>query len=500
MKMKISYVVVQAGGRGSRLQEYTENKPKAIVSVNNLPIIYHLFRKFPEKKFIIIGDYRRDVLEKYLDTFPEVEHIVVDAEGKKGTCGGISKALTIIPHGEPFILIWSDLILGRDYELPVEEGNYVGLSGTFSCRWMYDGKDFIEKKSEEKGVAGFFIFKDKRELEGVPSSGEFVKWLSQTNHDFKTTVLSSTAEYGLVEKIEKPKSGRCRPFNTMKVENGRLIKIGIDEQGRKLAVREKAWYKHVSGMDVAIPKIYSYEPLVLELVSGKNVYEYSFSEREKSETLKRIMKSLKELHSFDICEPDRFSMKEAYFDKTVSRLEKVRNLIPFSNDPVIEVNGKKCRNIFFHLDELRCHIAELPCDHFCLIHGDCTFSNIILRDGITPVFIDPRGYFGKSEIVGDPNYDWAKLFYSVVGDYDQFNLGRFKLSIERDKVKLSIETNGWRGMEKIFKEELPENVSMKDIRFIHALIWLSLTTYAWNDYDSVCGAFYNGLYYLEDSL
>ena len=29
-----------------------------------------------------------------------------------------------------------------------------------------------------------------------------------------------------------------------------------------------------------------------------------------------------------------------------------------------------------------------------------------------------------------------------------------------------------------------------EIRLLHAVIWLSLTTYAWQDYDSVCGAFY----------
>ena len=38
------------------------------------------------------------------------------------------------------------------------------------------------------------------------------------------------------------------------------------------------------------------------------------------------------------------------------------------------------------------------------------------------------------------------------------------------------------------------------IHLLHAIIWLSLTTYAWEDYDSICGAFYNGLYYLEEAL
>ena len=39
-----------------------------------------------------------------------------------------------------------------------------------------------------------------------------------------------------------------------------------------------------------------------------------------------------------------------------------------------------------------------------------------------------------------------------------------------------------------------------EIKLLHAVIWLSLTTYAWQDYDSICGAFYNGLWYLEEVL
>ena len=55
-------------------------------------------------------------------------------------------------------------------------------------------------------------------------------------------------------------------------------------------------------------------------------------------------------------------------------------------------------------------------------------------------------------------------------------------------------------MEQDFFELLREEVTPEQIKLLHALIWLSLTTYAWEDYDSICGAFYNGLYYLEEVL
>ena len=85
---------------------------------------------------------------------------------------------------------------------------------------------------------------------------------------------------------------------------------------------------------------------------------------------------------------------------------------------------------------------------FHLIHGDCTFSNLMLRNSdYSPVLIDPRGYLGFTELYGDVAYDWAKLYYSVVGNYDQFNRKRFRLTIREDSVQLDIASNGWEALE-----------------------------------------------------
>ena len=134
--MNIEYIIVQAGGKGTRLEHLTKNKPKAIVPVNNLPMIFHLFRKFPDKRFIIIGDYKKDVLRKYLKCFAKVKYILVEAEGN-GTCAGIKNALEFVPENTPFMMIWSDLILPSEYVLPEEYSNYVGISSTFPCRWSF---------------------------------------------------------------------------------------------------------------------------------------------------------------------------------------------------------------------------------------------------------------------------------------------------------------------------------------------------------------------------
>lgn len=166
----MEYIIVQAGGKGTRLGYLTRNKPKALVPIENLPMIFHLFRKYPDKKFIVIGDYHRDVLREYLSCFTDVKYQVVDARGT-GTCSGIRQALDKIPSGHSFMLVWSDLILPEKLELPEEpELDMIGISQTFPCRWSYHGGKFEEKNSQEHGVAGFFLFRDKDRLSGVPES------------------------------------------------------------------------------------------------------------------------------------------------------------------------------------------------------------------------------------------------------------------------------------------------------------------------------------------
>lgn len=499
--MDFDYIIVQAGGKGTRMEYLTVNKPKCLVPVENLPMLFHLFKKYPDKKFIIIGDYKYEVLREYLRAFTKVKYLLIDARGKHGTCAGISSALKMLPEGEAFMLIWSDLILQDNFFVPDEVANYIGISGDFSCRWKYEDNKFIEEVSTSHGVAGLFVFQSKAELDGVVEEGEFVRWLKEQEKSFTSLMLSKTREYGLLSEYKKIKGSRCRPFNRITLDGKYLIKEGIDEQGKKLAIREKAWYNHVQKLGIKdIPKIVSFEPFRMEKIEGKNVFEYSLSLTEKEDILKKIIKMLRELHEKETVKADYFSMKEAYVSKTFARLDSIRNLIPFADNKYITVNGRKCRNVFFCQAELEDKLNKLPVDKFQLLHGDCTFSNMMLRNGKEPVMIDPRGYFGYTELYGDVAYDWAKLYYSIVGNYDQFNIGKFHLEIEESEVKLSIDSNGWEDMQDSFFTLLDGEVSEWQIKLIHAIIWLSLATYAWSDYDSVCGAFYNGIYYLEDAI
>ena len=500
--MKPAYIIVQAGGKGTRMGHVTANKPKALTPVDNLPMLFHLFRKYPDSRYIIIGDYKFDVLRRYLAAFADVDYRLIQATGYSGTCAGMSKAAHMVPDNTPFMLIWCDLILPKDFELPDEPGDYIGVARDFPCRWRYEQGVFAEERSDTAGVAGLFAFHDAQLLRTAPEDGELVRWLAGTGAAFEEMPLYRVKEYGLLSEYEKLGSARCRPFNRIHVEGDRFIKEAIDAQGRALAARETAWYRRIEGQGFAnIPRIYGYEPLEMERIDGMSVYEYEdLTKEQKSLILQQIVKCLKGVQSLESAPADRASFDDAYVDKTFKRLEKVWDLVPFGRDETVTVNGRRCRNALYCRAEIERALKAYMPKLFRLIHGDCTFSNVMLRADGTPVLIDPRGYFGLTELYGDPGYDWAKLYYSIVGNYDQFNRKRFRLTIAEDGVQLSVRSNGWEDMEDEFFKLLDGEVTRAQIRLLHAIIWLSLTTYAWEDYDSVCGAFYMGLYYLEEAL
>ncbi len=515
----MDYIIIQAGGKGKRLGYLTKNKPKALVPIMNLPMIFHLFRKYPDKKFIIIADYKKDVMRKYLAAFADVKYQIADANGS-GTCAGVCKALELIPAGEKFMLIWSDLVLPKSFKLPIdyeEQGaakrDYIGISGSFSCRWKYDGGRFEEVRSAEHGVAGLFLFRNKSVLEDVPLSGELVRWMHESGLKFGELDLSGTKEFGLIEEYENLEPQKSRPFNVISISGNILTKQAVDDQGLELAKRECAWYEQAGKYNISgIPKIYSTNPLKMEYINGRNIYECDFDYKTRKSILQKLVSTLVNLHNLGSKEADSFSMKEAYFNKTMRRLDKVRDLVPYATERYITVNDRKCRNIFYYRDELEKKLEQIKMEPFKFIHGDCTFSNLMISSEGEPYLIDPRGYFGYTDLYGDERYDWAKLYYSLVGNYDKFNLGKFKLDIggqsivdeeiikdlDSGQIRLQITSNGWEDLEQDFFEMTGANPY--EIKLLHAIIWLSLTTYAWQDYDSVCGAFYNGLYYLEEVL
>ena len=496
------HVIVQAGGRGSRLRHHTWNKPKCLVSIKGKPLLYHLFDRFPDAKFHIIGDYLFEQLENYLTVNkPQISYKLIKSD-RKGTCAGINLALENIPEDDELLLTWSDLIIHSLPELPYLDVPIVCTTKAFTCRWTYQNQVLIEEPGPE-GIPGIFYFSKKSYFPEPPSEGEFVKWFSKNITNFQTLECNDLEEQGDFSSIEleNDKAGFSRFFNEVKILDTTITKRAIDNNYQHLIEKEQSWYKSVSDLGFRrIPKIISNVPYVMEKINGDHAYQmHDLSEREKRAVLADYLDSLTHLHDLGTSPANDNDVKETYIEKTISRVLSVANIIPSFHQKSLTINGVKCKNVFQDAKFFETIFDILNPKYFTPIHGDPTFSNSLVDKNLRTWFIDPRGYFAKPGIWGDPMYDFAKVYYSAIGNYDVFNRRKFKLVVDSETAEIIMEESKFTSAGKeifldYFGKDLPK------IEILHGLIWLSLSGYAKDDIDSVIGSFYFGLYYLEQGL
>ncbi len=501
--MKDLYVIIQAGGRGSRLRHHTWNKPKCLLSVRGKTLLYRLFDVLREAKFIVIGDYLFEKMMSYLQVSPPHVDVRLLKTDQTGTLAGINSAVSLVPPDSPMLIIWSDLILNELPKFADLLTPALGTTSSFTCRWhVGDDGQLREAPASQNGVPGIFYFPMAKMMPAPPEAGEFVKWYKSAIPKFTVVDCPNIEEVGDFSAIEdsNDRSGYCRFFNEITIYGDKVTKRVIDPQFLDVHHNEVAWYRTASNLGFKrIPKIHSEDPLILQKVEGQHAYLMSdLSAREKRAVLADYIDSLAALHGLGQQSNNPEDVVGVYLEKTLSRVNDVCKLIPNFSKESITVNGLKCRNVFAdrYSEVLPEITVSLQPECFRPIHGDPTFSNTIVDRNLRVWFIDPRGYFLKKGIYGDPRYDFAKLYYSAIGGYDFFNRRKFKLHVDELTVEVLMETPLFRSIaEDLFNEEFGSD--MPKIKALHGLIWLSLCGYVKDDVDSVIAAYYMGLYWIE---
>ena len=87
-------VVINAGGRGTRLDPFTKVLPKPLIPVGDLPIIEHIMKEFATYQcndFHVIVNYKKELLKAYFESSNEKPYRLTwyDEERPLGTGGGL---------------------------------------------------------------------------------------------------------------------------------------------------------------------------------------------------------------------------------------------------------------------------------------------------------------------------------------------------------------------------------------------------------------------------
>ena len=241
--------------------------------------------------------------------------------------------------------------------------------------------------------------------------------------------MNKMSEY----KIER--IGYGSQFNDLFIINNIIIKKSKNEYGDFKLDKEKRFYKYLidNNINFPFPEIYEF---------GRNYYKMkylsnylplytqfpNFSNDKKNEILNKIVSELNKLHlnTSKLITQDEF--RELLIDETNTKIKKryleitdildnFKFIEKVNNVPILSFNEilEKIQ------DKINTYINNLDIYKLSIIHGDCQFNNILYNpDNDEIKFIDPRGYFGTSDLYGIPEYDLAKVKFALSG-YDIFD-------------------------------------------------------------------------------
>ena len=103
--------VILAGGKGTRISEYTKSIPKPMIKINKDPIIVHIMRHYYNygfKNFFVALGYKGEVIRKFFKKkkFPWKVNLI--NTGLKTMTGGRLKRLKKYLKDETFLLTYGD--------------------------------------------------------------------------------------------------------------------------------------------------------------------------------------------------------------------------------------------------------------------------------------------------------------------------------------------------------------------------------------------------------
>ncbi len=202
-------VVILCGGRGTRLREETEFRPKPMVPIGNQPILWHIMKyyaHFGHKEFILCLGYKGDMIKDYFrnylwntcdislslgrqaklkfhDRHKEEDWTVTLADTGPESMTGYRLKLVqrYIPKGETFLFTYGDGLSNIDINSSIKEHRRSGKtctvsavhpSGRFGALIIEPGgtiHEFAEKPPMEQAyINGGYMVCDYRVFKHLP--------------------------------------------------------------------------------------------------------------------------------------------------------------------------------------------------------------------------------------------------------------------------------------------------------------------------------------------
>jgi D-arabinose 5-phosphate isomerase GutQ/beta-phosphoglucomutase-like phosphatase (HAD superfamily)/choline kinase len=519
----IDCVVILASGQGTRLYPMTKYIPKILITYQNKPFIQSLieyWQNYCKKILIVCNKAYHDIIKHYSQHYFGVHILDYDPPANTGTAFAIDQILTQEYYNKNILLTWCD-ILPNQVIIDLKELEKSSTIFTYGneCRYAFDNKNkTINKVSENNGnIIGIYYLKHYKKLENYRLNDDicdvFMNNFTDTFIEYKLSDLTDIGDIDKYRKYQNNSYFKTRFFNEIsRINESQIIKklVNTDKTWQNIILKEMNWYKFINNRVDFIPKIYSYDNLSfkMEFIHNSMPLYKLFDQYDKNTKLTiitKIVNMLDKLHNLETINVNKdIVIKDLHiecYQKIIDRINKIKEIITYFG-PINYVNNIKIFDLEFVLNKCFSIIKDKYMSQentsiiYNTIHGDCQFSNIIINSDSNELFlIDPRGYFGNTNIYGLKDYDYAKVLYALTG-YDYLNNHNeyYIDNIYKDNINIHIKDHS-----ELFNDISPKIYNKVTMSLV-VINWLGLAQYNENNILKSISSYYYGLYLFSKYL
>ena len=519
--MEPATVCILTSGTGSRLENYTKNRNKSLLSIKKKSILTRILNNFPRNsKFIISIGYKSQQVKDFIKIHhPDLDIKFVKITNFTGKNSGPALSLFKCKNylQKPFFFVSCDTIWSKkiyNYQSFNWMGSYQSneLKNINYCNLITKGNEIVKiidkKKIKDKTNLNIFVglafikdykafwkgfdFTKKNEpqvsmgFQNILNNGRI---LNKLDIDWEDAGTKKNYE-NLVIKYEKYNFNKID--QQIYISNERVTKFFEDKNIVKNLYKKSKAKKKIFPQNIKIKNNF----ISYDFINGKTFYQI-YNLKDFKSLIYYLEKNLwnnrlKKSKNF------KNNCKEFYYKKTYERINLFllknnsldRKKIIYKNTKLLKVK-KILKNVNWEL-----LYNGLP----KFIHGDLQFDNIIKTSKDNFKLIDWRPSFGNSTIVGDIYYDFAKLLGGLLMNYDLIKENKFSLKSNKRKIILNIPNRpNTKKLINYFENYLLEKkFNLTKVKMIVGIIFLNMSPLHHHPFDKLL--FLYGKYYLQKNL